>query len=60
LCNFGFRRRSAKERVQPKLSEVDKKLATLKGGAALGKIVSALDPAQGRHRARVAVWQTES
>jgi hypothetical protein len=46
--------------VQPKLSEVDKKLATRKGGAALGKIVSALDPAQGRHRARVAVWQTES
>ncbi|MGO9157845.1 recombinase family protein [Mycobacterium sp.] len=42
----GRRWRSAKEKVQAKLREIDKKLATRKGGAALGKIAEAPDPAQ--------------
>ncbi|MGB9223201.1 recombinase family protein [Mycobacterium sp.] len=42
----GPRWRSAKEKVRAKLSEVDRKLAARKGGAALGKILSAPDPAQ--------------
>jgi hypothetical protein len=42
----GRRWRSAKDNVTAKLREVDKKLATRKGGAALGKIAEAADPAQ--------------
>jgi DNA invertase Pin-like site-specific DNA recombinase len=42
----GPRWRSAKEKVAAKLREVDKKLATRKGGAALGKIAESADPAQ--------------
>jgi hypothetical protein len=42
----GRRWKSAKEHVQAKLREVDKKLATRKGRAALGKIAEASDPAQ--------------
>jgi site-specific DNA recombinase len=37
---------SAKEKVAAKLREIDKKLATRKGGAALGKITESPDPAQ--------------
>ncbi len=42
----GKRWKSAKERVQVELREIDQKLANRKGGAALGKIASAPDPAQ--------------
>jgi hypothetical protein len=42
----GRRSRSAKENVQAKLGEIDKKRATRKGGAALGKIAESPDPAQ--------------
>jgi hypothetical protein len=42
----GRRWKSAKEKVAATLREVDKKLATRKGGAALGKIAEAHDPAQ--------------
>ncbi len=42
----GRRWRSAKAKVEAKLREVDKKLATRKGGAALGKIAESPDPAQ--------------
>lgn len=42
----GRRWKAAKEKVAAKLREVDKKLATRKGGAALGKIAEAPDPAQ--------------
>jgi site-specific DNA recombinase len=42
----GRRWRSAKDHVQAKLREIDKKLATRKGGAALGKIAESPDPAQ--------------
>lgn len=42
----GRRWKAAKEKVAAKLREVDKKLATRKGGAALGKIAEARDPAQ--------------
>ncbi len=42
----GRRRKAAKENVAAKLHEVDKKLATRKGGAALGKIAESPDPAQ--------------
>jgi DNA invertase Pin-like site-specific DNA recombinase len=42
----GRRWRSAKDNVQAKLREIDKKLATRKGGAALGKIAESPDPAQ--------------
>jgi site-specific DNA recombinase len=42
----GRRWKSAKEKVAAKLREADKKLATRKGGAALGKIAESRDPAQ--------------
>jgi site-specific DNA recombinase len=42
----GRRWRSAKENVQARLREIDQKLATRKGGAALGKIAESPDPAQ--------------
>ena len=42
----GRRWKSAKERVAAELREVDKQLATRKGGAALGKIAGAPNPAQ--------------
>jgi site-specific DNA recombinase len=42
----GRRWRSAKEKVAAKVREIDKILATRKGGAALGKIAEAPDPAQ--------------
>lgn len=42
----GRRWKSAKENVAAKLREIDKKLATRKGGAALGKIAESADPAQ--------------
>lgn len=38
--------RSAKERVQAELTEIDKKLATRTGGAALGAVAGAADPAK--------------
>jgi hypothetical protein len=37
---------SAKEKVTAKLRDADKKLATRKGGAVLGKITDSPDPAQ--------------
>lgn len=42
----GRRWKSAKENVAAKLREIDKKLATRKGGAALGKIAESADPAE--------------
>ncbi len=42
----GRRWKSAKERVAAQLREVDKQLATRKGGAALGRIAAAPNPAQ--------------
>jgi site-specific DNA recombinase len=42
----GRRWKAAKENHQTKLREIDKKLATRKGGAALGKIAESCDPAQ--------------
>jgi site-specific DNA recombinase len=42
----GRRWKAAKEKVAVKLQEVDRKLATRKGGAALGKIAESPDPAQ--------------
>ena len=42
----GRRWKAAKENNQAKLREIDKKLATRKGGAALGKIAESPDPAQ--------------
>jgi site-specific DNA recombinase len=41
----GRRWKSAKEKAAAKLREIDKKLATRKGGAALGKIAESPDPA---------------
>jgi site-specific DNA recombinase len=38
--------KSAKQRVQAELTEVDKQLATRRGGAALGVLAGAADPAQ--------------
>jgi site-specific DNA recombinase len=42
----GRRWKAAKEKVAAKLREADRKLATRKGGAALGRIAEAPDPAQ--------------
>lgn len=42
----GRRWKSAKDNVAAKLREIDKNLATRKGGAALGKIAEAADPAR--------------
>lgn len=42
----GRRWKSAKDNVAAKLREIDKKLATRKGGAVLGKIAESPDPAQ--------------
>lgn len=42
----GRRWRSAKERVQAELAQVDKKLATRTGGAALAGVLTAPDPAK--------------